>query len=68
VIVAEHGTRYLIIRDVMNEQMRLVNINLMETAYHYKRHEFTIERISKSITIEEIIPADEVQLTIGGTN
>ncbi len=66
VIVAEHGTKYLVIRDVMNEQLRLVVIDTMETAFHYRRHEFTIERVSQSITIKEIIPASEVQLTIGG--
>ncbi|WP_144466747.1 hypothetical protein [Bacillus nitratireducens] len=67
VVVAEHGTKYLVVRDVMNEQLRLVVIDTMETAFHFRRHEFTIERVNKSITIKEIIPASEVSLVIGGT-
>lgn len=67
VIVAESGRKYLIIRDQLNSTYRLLNIERMETAYSFKSHEFTLSKVRSNITIVEIIPADEVQLTIGGT-
>ncbi|PEM65313.1 hypothetical protein CN613_25555 [Bacillus pseudomycoides] len=66
IIVAESGRKYLIIRDQLNSNNRLLNIEQMQTSYSFNDHEFTLERINKNFTIEEIIPAAEVQLTIGG--
>lgn len=68
IVVADSGRKYLVIRDVLNNKMRLLDVAKMETAYHFEHSEFTLEYVSNSVHIEEIIPAAQVQLTIGGTN
>ncbi|MGG3644646.1 hypothetical protein [Bacillus wiedmannii] len=65
-IVTNLGKQYLIVRDSLNDTIRLVNLDTMATVYTYDQREFSVERMRRNFTIAEIIPASEVQLVIGG--
>lgn len=65
-VVFENGAdKYLLIRDTRNTVYRLVDVRTMRTEWTIQNDE--LNNIENMFPIKEIISADNVQLTIGGT-